>query len=474
MPMNTGATKMRELESGPLWLRNNNGTWKRRQFVLKADGTLSYYNRKGIARGGLFLSADWYVADSLLKKHGFQISNFDRVVYLAADNLKARISWMVKIAACISALGEAAAEESVVPSPDVGSSSANGQSSDLWGIVRGNMRSLLEMEAQIERICERLSHHVQNDDTEWADRAEALVEERLQRESTRWHVCRPSEELGEEEVLAETEVAPEVPQPTEPSPEPELEAEATPITACEHTEEEDEVAAELLVAAIFSSVFEVAPVELAVAEAALSSSHAEVSALDSDAAATSGADEAVEAAEAVATGAANSASSAGEASSSSDDEIDEAKSSPSARTANLTRAWERKVEAATTETRSNPFSQGFDASAPRLRKGDAEYGRARKGSLTEARAAAALAWVEQEIQKLVRVIKAHGSLDESGQCTISFGELFALYATISDTLVGILMRARKRRQVGFEADMLFQGVHDHVPITLLSEDMPCA
>ena len=41
-----------------------------------------------------------------------------------------------------------------------------------------------------------------------------------------------------------------------------------------------------------------------------------------------------------------------------------------------------------------------------------------------------------------------------------------VYANISDTLVGILMRARKRRRVAFESDMLFQGVHDNVVISV--------
>ena len=39
---------------------------------------------------------------------------------------------------------------------------------------------------------------------------------------------------------------------------------------------------------------------------------------------------------------------------------------------------------------------------------------------------------------------------------------------VSDTLVGILMRARKRKRVAFESDMLFQGVHDHVIIWVLA------
>ena len=50
---------------------------------------------------------------------------------------------------------------------------------------------------------------------------------------------------------------------------------------------------------------------------------------------------------------------------------------------------------------------------------------------------------------------------------ITFGVLFDTYADISDTLVGILMRARKRKKVSYDGDgMLFQGVHDHVVIRL--------
>jgi len=156
----------------------------------------------------------------------------------------------------------------------------------------------------------------------------------------------------------------------------------------------------------------------------------------------------------------------------SSDEEGSGKMSPQMKA--LASVWERQVEAAAQDSRANPFSQAFDGGAARPRKGDAEYGRARKGSLTEARAAAALAWVEEEIRKLVGVIVEHGAIDEHGRRTITFGELFGLYASISDTLVGILMRARKRRQLSFEADMLFQGVHDEVAITLLSEAMPLA
>ena len=50
---------------------------------------------------------------------------------------------------------------------------------------------------------------------------------------------------------------------------------------------------------------------------------------------------------------------------------------------------------------------------------------------------------------------------------MSFGELFQRYADISDTLVGILMRGKRRKRILFDSDMLFQGVHDHVVLRLM-------
>lgn len=120
------------------------------------------------------------------------------------------------------------------------------------------------------------------------------------------------------------------------------------------------------------------------------------------------------------------------------------------------------------EDRSNPFSKNFDG-GQKLKKGDAGYGRAKAGSVTEARAAKAQEWVETEIIKLLAVIKQHGETDSSGKVTITFGKLFDTYADISDTLVGILMRARRRKQLTYAGDgMLFQGVHDAVIIEVLT------
>lgn len=59
--------------------------------------------------------------------------------------------------------------------------------------------------------------------------------------------------------------------------------------------------------------------------------------------------------------------------------------------------------------------------------------------------------------------------DEGGVTTVQFGPLFYRYADISDTLVGILMRAKKRNRLFYKGDMLFQSRHDHVKITVLSQ-----
>uniref|UniRef100_A0AAY4E7V4 Costars domain-containing protein n=1 Tax=Denticeps clupeoides TaxID=299321 RepID=A0AAY4E7V4_9TELE len=54
-----------------------------------------------------------------------------------------------------------------------------------------------------------------------------------------------------------------------------------------------------------------------------------------------------------------------------------------------------------------------------------------------------------------------------GRPAVDFGTLFERYVTISDKLVGVLLRARKQGLVHFEGEMLWQGRDDHVVITLL-------
>ena len=76
--------------------------WKRRYFVLRSTGQLDYYKsgRYGVgtnAKGGALLSGEYFVGDSLLRPHGFQVSDFETTVYLACDTAADQIDWMFKI-----------------------------------------------------------------------------------------------------------------------------------------------------------------------------------------------------------------------------------------------------------------------------------------------------------------------------------------------------------------------------------------
>lgn len=90
-------------------------------------------------------------------------------------------------------------------------------------------------------------------------------------------------------------------------------------------------------------------------------------------------------------------------------------------------------------------------------------------SLSLRRGQDAHAWVEREVAQLKNVIEAHGFLcSESGEIKIEFGELFRLYQDISGSLMGILMRAKKRNVVRYSGHMLYQCTHGGVVITLIS------
>ena len=56
-------------------------------------------------KGGIQLSGDYFVADSLLRSHAFQLSDFATTFYLAADNSKDALSWMFKFRAVLLVLG---------------------------------------------------------------------------------------------------------------------------------------------------------------------------------------------------------------------------------------------------------------------------------------------------------------------------------------------------------------------------------
>ncbi|KAM4735093.1 actin-binding Rho-activating protein [Anableps anableps] len=124
----------------------------------------------------------------------------------------------------------------------------------------------------------------------------------------------------------------------------------------------------------------------------------------------------------------------------------------------------------------NPFSHDTRQTVVALQRGQDDYGRPQQGSLTEKRGKEAHTHIGREVQKLCEVIRNIGELKEKDVdghdshrkvITVEFGKLFEHYVTISNTLVGILLRARKQGLVDFEGEMLWQGKDDHVVITLL-------
>ncbi|KAL3052252.1 costars family protein ABRACL [Trematomus bernacchii] len=79
--------------------------------------------------------------------------------------------------------------------------------------------------------------------------------------------------------------------------------------------------------------------------------------------------------------------------------------------------------------------------------------------------------VEHEVKRLVEEIQRLGSKNAEGQTSVTFGVLFNddQCANIFEALVGTLKAAKKRKVVKYDSELLLQGVHDSVSITLLQE-----
>ncbi|KAF2895630.1 hypothetical protein ILUMI_10540 [Ignelater luminosus] len=121
----------------------------------------------------------------------------------------------------------------------------------------------------------------------------------------------------------------------------------------------------------------------------------------------------------------------------------------------------------------NPFSTDKNVTSLEKRRfSKEEYGRPVKGSKSETRGFKANLLVSREMLELCEIIHASSEpLNEDDENdhrrVISFGELFNIYVTISNKLVGMLLRARKQNLVDFEGEILFQRRDDDVPIVLL-------
>ncbi|KAH8942478.1 hypothetical protein BDL97_14G101800 [Sphagnum fallax] len=77
--------------------------------------------------------------------------------------------------------------------------------------------------------------------------------------------------------------------------------------------------------------------------------------------------------------------------------------------------------------------------------------------------------VDEEIGRLKEEIMRLGLPQSDGSVSVKFGTLFndERCANLFEALVGTLRAAKKRKIVKFDAEMLFQGMHDNVDIVLV-------
>ncbi|XP_067856304.1 actin-binding Rho-activating protein [Heptranchias perlo] len=135
----------------------------------------------------------------------------------------------------------------------------------------------------------------------------------------------------------------------------------------------------------------------------------------------------------------------------------------------LRKAWLRWADDHVEKQRVNPFSDNFDydyAMGLRLKKGDQGYGRPKEGTKSAERGERAQQHIRKEMDEMCFIIEGMGVKGRDGKTSVTFGKLFDRYVTVSDKVVGILMRARKHRLVDFQGEMLWKGEHDDVLITL--------
>merc|ERR1719225_1529639 len=97
----------------------------------------------------------------------------------------------------------------------------------------------------------------------------------------------------------------------------------------------------------------------------------------------------------------------------------------------------------------------------------AGYGKPIPGSASDIRGQEYQKAVTLEVLGLCRIIFTHGFKLGNGHTLMLFKDIFDLYQSISNKVVGILARARKNRLIHFEGETLFQGESNDTNVTLL-------
>ena len=88
------------------------------------------------------------------------------------------------------------------------------------------------------------------------------------------------------------------------------------------------------------------------------------------------------------------------------------------------------------------------------------YGTPPRGSLTALRGKLAHKKIGAEVIELCSVISNLGGI-------VCFRQVFRIYETKNNKVVGLLLRAKRHHLVDFEKEMLYQGQDDNVVINLL-------
>ena len=81
--------------------------------------------------------------------------------------------------------------------------------------------------------------------------------------------------------------------------------------------------------------------------------------------------------------------------------------------------------------------------------------------------------VNHEVKLLIEEIKRLGAPNADGKIEVTFGVLFRddKCANLFEALVGTLRAAKRKKIITYEGEILLQGAHDNVPVTLLKDEL---
>lgn len=148
--------------------------------------------------------------------------------------------------------------------------------------------------------------------------------------------------------------------------------------------------------------------------------------------------------------------------------------------------WQERIDCHEVDKLINPFSEFWGSNRDKymdvlqnakavwkgadkrtkLTKADDMYGRPVEGTLTEYRGNKAKNVIANNIVECCETIRTCGAQTKDGTWEVTFGVLFKTYERINDTLVGLLVRARRHGLLEFPGEMLYQGQDNNVIITL--------